>query len=228
MLVLAMDVSNFLENVQDLSDLELATLLCLVAKEHCLVETADELVDDLASELALIVSEVFGLSYAVLSVEDLDSIDVFSDAILEQNEDGFEEMKHPGLGNSDHNTALGSKVANLSMRAASLAPSSDMRLDTRKVVNVVIMKDFNLASHDVQIQTMEVKFLGVDEDALLTATIQLVRRLRIFSRTTVHAVSDVFLMMGLISTSSKDIKLSKHLVCDLPSALTQMILISAE
>jgi hypothetical protein len=32
-----------------------------------------------------------------------------------------------------------------------------MRLDTRKVVNVVIMKDFNLACHDVQIQIIEVR-----------------------------------------------------------------------
>ena len=49
-----MDVSDFVDNVQDLSDLELATLLCLLAKEHCIFETADELIDDLASELALV------------------------------------------------------------------------------------------------------------------------------------------------------------------------------
>lgn len=42
------------------------------------------------------------------------------------------------------------------MKAASLAPSSDLRLDSRKVVNVVIMKDLNFACHEVQIQTMEV------------------------------------------------------------------------
>jgi hypothetical protein len=49
-----MDISDFVDNVQDLSDLELATLLCLIAKEHCIFETADELIDDLASELALV------------------------------------------------------------------------------------------------------------------------------------------------------------------------------
>jgi hypothetical protein len=49
-----MDISDFVDNVQDLSDLELATLLCLIAKEHCLFETADEFLDDLASELALV------------------------------------------------------------------------------------------------------------------------------------------------------------------------------
>jgi hypothetical protein len=49
-----MDVSDFVDHIQDLSDLELATLLCLIAKEHCLFETADVLIDDLASELALV------------------------------------------------------------------------------------------------------------------------------------------------------------------------------
>lgn len=49
-----MDISHFVDNVQNLSDLELATLLCLISKEHCLFETEDVLIDDLASELALV------------------------------------------------------------------------------------------------------------------------------------------------------------------------------
>ena len=49
-----MNYQQFIDIVQDLSDLELATLLCLVAKEHCLIEANDELIDDLAAELALV------------------------------------------------------------------------------------------------------------------------------------------------------------------------------
>ena len=120
---------------------------------------------------------------------------MFGDAILEQYEDPSEETKPSVLADSDNMSALGWKLADVSMRPASLPPSSDMGLDTRKVVNVLIMKDFNLACHDVQIQTME-----------------LVRRRRIFSRTTVHSVSEVFLMLALVSTSTKDIRLNKHLV----------------
>ena len=44
----------FLDHVEDLTDLELAVLLSLVAQQHCLVMTTDELLDDLASELALV------------------------------------------------------------------------------------------------------------------------------------------------------------------------------
>jgi hypothetical protein len=154
---------------------------------------------------------VFGLKYAVLSAEDLDYIDVFGDAILEQYEEPSEESKPMVSAEGDIVSSLGSKLANVSVRAASLASSNDMRLDTRKVVNVLIMKDFNLACHDVQIQTME-----------------LVRRRRIFSRTTVHAVSEVFLMLGLVSTSTKDVMLNKHLVRDGPQHRKRCKLIFAE
>ena len=49
-----MDLQHLLEHVKDLSDLELACLLCLIAKQHCLVETPPEQMDDLASELVLV------------------------------------------------------------------------------------------------------------------------------------------------------------------------------
>jgi hypothetical protein len=120
---------------------------------------------------------------------------VFGDAILEQYEDPSQEMKPSVLADIDSMSANGWKLPSVSIRATSPAPPSDVRLDTRKVVNVLIMKDFNLACHEVQIQTME-----------------LVRRRRIFSRTTVHSVSEVFLMLGLVSTSTRDIRLNKHLV----------------
>lgn len=53
-IICTMNLQNLAETAQDLSDLELATLLCLVAKQHCLVETEEDIVDDLAQELALV------------------------------------------------------------------------------------------------------------------------------------------------------------------------------
>ena len=49
-----MDIHDIVERVQNFSDLELATLLCLIAKQHCRIEVDDDLVDDLAQELALV------------------------------------------------------------------------------------------------------------------------------------------------------------------------------
>lgn len=49
-----MDFSSFLDRVSDLTDLELAVLLCLVAREHSLIETEGDAVDDLEKELRLV------------------------------------------------------------------------------------------------------------------------------------------------------------------------------
>jgi hypothetical protein len=49
-----MGTEDFLEHVDDLTDLELAILLSLVAQHHCLIETPDEILDDVTSELALV------------------------------------------------------------------------------------------------------------------------------------------------------------------------------
>ena len=75
-----------LDHVEDLTDLELAVLLSLVAQHHCLITSTDHLLDDLASELALvriplkhtktqlmlgqIVSDMFNLSYIILERDD--------------------------------------------------------------------------------------------------------------------------------------------------------------
>ncbi|KAL2429643.1 hypothetical protein ABEF95_008579 [Exophiala dermatitidis] len=48
-----MEASSFVEQVEDMTDLELAVLLSLIAQHHCMIQVDDDLVDDLASELAL-------------------------------------------------------------------------------------------------------------------------------------------------------------------------------
>lgn len=47
-----------LNKVQDLSDLELATLICLAAQEHCIIDTDLEVLDDLVQELQLVINHV--------------------------------------------------------------------------------------------------------------------------------------------------------------------------
>jgi hypothetical protein len=52
-----MDDPGLDEIARQLSDLEVALLLCLVAREHCLIETTSHCIHDLAKELALVGSE---------------------------------------------------------------------------------------------------------------------------------------------------------------------------
>lgn len=42
------------DKLEDLTDLEIAVLLCLVAQEHGIIETDDESIDDLGKELSLV------------------------------------------------------------------------------------------------------------------------------------------------------------------------------
>jgi hypothetical protein len=44
-----------LDKVHDLSDLELAALICLVAQESCIIDTEPDALDDLVQELELVI-----------------------------------------------------------------------------------------------------------------------------------------------------------------------------
>lgn len=46
---------DFSDLALELSDLEVALFLCLVAREHCLIETTDDCIHDVAKELALVI-----------------------------------------------------------------------------------------------------------------------------------------------------------------------------
>ena len=55
-----MDKVKVQERVQDLTDLELAALVSLVACEHCIIETTEECVEALDEELQLVWISVYG------------------------------------------------------------------------------------------------------------------------------------------------------------------------
>lgn len=55
-----MDDFSLEDIVRQLSDLEVALFLCLVAREHCLIETTRDGIHDLAKELALVCGKFQG------------------------------------------------------------------------------------------------------------------------------------------------------------------------
>lgn len=55
-----MDDFSLEDIVRQLSDLEVALFLCLVAREHCLIETTRDGIHDLAKELALVCERLQG------------------------------------------------------------------------------------------------------------------------------------------------------------------------
>ena len=49
-----MNLEAVAERAQELTDIELAVVLSLVAKEHCILETEEEAIDALTDELQLV------------------------------------------------------------------------------------------------------------------------------------------------------------------------------
>ena len=45
---------QLLDKIHDLSDLELATLLCLTNNEHCIIDAEPEALEDVVQELRLV------------------------------------------------------------------------------------------------------------------------------------------------------------------------------
>lgn len=95
-----MDSFAIQDLVSELTDLELAILLALICQEHCVIETPIANVDNVAGELALVLSHIaahehfqdadsiqicqdkFALSYAVLDCSLATDTDQFSESIL--------------------------------------------------------------------------------------------------------------------------------------------------
>lgn len=68
---------GLLDKIQDLSDLELAVLLCLTNQEHCIIDTDPEAVDDLVQELRLVFIAQYSLLFLALTKDR--SLPTFSD-----------------------------------------------------------------------------------------------------------------------------------------------------
>ncbi len=45
---------TLINKIHDLSDLELAALICLIAQEHCIIDTEPDAQDDLVQELQIV------------------------------------------------------------------------------------------------------------------------------------------------------------------------------
>jgi hypothetical protein len=113
---------------------------------------------------------MFNLSYIILDRNDLQSVETFGAAVLDDDH-GTEDLDESDTKDEVYSAVCQlvhcvthfslqpiyhSKLANINVRAASSGHLETPKLDNRKVVNVVIAKDFNFAHNDVQIQVLEV------------------------------------------------------------------------
>ncbi|KAI9763293.1 MAG: hypothetical protein M1840_000775 [Geoglossum simile] len=199
-----MEAQSLLEKVHSLSDLELAALLCLVANQHCIIKTEEETTEALVQELQLAASKIFGLSHAVLTCSQSTTLDDFGDAILiEEPNPAYTTARPSSRGTQEwfcsdeaskgHGSYFSSRPPGPRLQSSPRAQAEEFA-DNRKIGNIIIAKDLNLACAQVQIQALE-----------------LMRKKRFFTRTAVHVAPKRFLLIALLSDGALDSTLVTHL-----------------
>ncbi|OQE44110.1 hypothetical protein PENCOP_c002G07270 [Penicillium coprophilum] len=145
-----MDYKDLADIARELSDLEVAILLCLVAREHCLIETTSHCINDLAKELALIGSTTFNYSYCILDCSIETSIDDIFYNVLTPDARATYRPSRPWL-----NTETSSnRSSHRSIGDYSKPPAISSQLGSN-VVNIVVAKNFNFVSDDIQMQMLQ-------------------------------------------------------------------------
>ncbi|KAJ5757524.1 uncharacterized protein N7511_006218 [Penicillium nucicola] len=148
-----------------LSDLEVALLLCLAAREHCLIETTSHGIHDLAKELALIATSTFNYTYCIVDCSSATSIDDITNEVLTPDARTHYRLPRPWL-----NTEPSSKRSSYkSFDDPIKGPAPIAHLASSNVVNIVIAKNFNFVSDDIQVhilQLMRSRELIVENGAL--------------------------------------------------------------
>ncbi|CAG8981443.1 hypothetical protein HYALB_00013636 [Hymenoscyphus albidus] len=177
--------------IHDLSDLELAALICLVAKEHCIIDTEPDALDELVEELELVAAKVFGLSHAVIDCSEHTTLDDFAHAILSVDE-------NPTRSNSPVLSRRDSRQDSYFLHAPTFqpitrSPVSEGFGENKSIANVIIAKNLDEAPKQVQIQALE-----------------LMRTKRIYTRTNVQNSPKRFLFIALLA-GGQGPRLTKHL-----------------
>ncbi|KAI6785076.1 uncharacterized protein J7T54_008170 [Emericellopsis cladophorae] len=171
-----------LEKIHDLSDLELAALLSLVAREHCLISTPSDALDDLLEELQLVASRTFGLSCAVINCDSTTTLDTFAASLLVKNQQ------------TPTATAYASTNSHLALHAQRQKPKSSDQ-NSLHIANFILARNLHSAPHAVQIQALE-----------------LLRTRRIFTHTAVHAAPKQFLFLPVLGAERGGAaRVTKHL-----------------
>ncbi|GFF26307.1 hypothetical protein IFM46972_01735 [Aspergillus udagawae] len=200
------DISSL---VSDLSDLEVALLLSLAVHEHCLIETTNDCIHDVAKELALICSSIFSRTYKILECSSATSLeDFYSEILVSDVSKASAPYSRPRKGAE----SLSIHLNTTEPRDRTRSPGFRNLFGDKKVVDIVIAKNFNYVDEDIQLRALEVGFLDHHDDALLNHR-QLMRSKRLNTNHGPIEAPPDFLFVPLVVRSSDQLhpRLNHHL-----------------
>ncbi|RPA92753.1 hypothetical protein L873DRAFT_1708518 [Choiromyces venosus 120613-1] len=194
-----MDGEHVADLVHQLNDVELAVLLSLVAGKHCILTTEPECLELLRRQIELLGPAVFGLTVAVARCTPDTTLDDFIEPLLldeprpSPTSHGISPVNNRESGESYFGTRNRSSL----LRTPSQGTHDESTGGNRKLANIVIAQDLDLASDQVQTQALE-----------------LIRAKRFCTRKkNFHYAPDRFLLIALLGKPNDDSSLSSHL-CD--------------
>lgn len=188
---------DLLGKVHNLSDIELAVLLCLISREHCLISTPAEALNDLVGELHLIAARTFGLTFVTINCHANTTLEDFATALLLPSVSS--PYLRPGSTSPVQTRTNDSYFQSQSTKTSPLlrggilpqpprsplASSSSSGVTHHAIANVVLAKNLDRAPAAVQAQALE-----------------LLRTRRIFTRTAVQAAPKPFLLIAVLGAES--------------------------
>ncbi|KAL8735990.1 MAG: hypothetical protein Q9166_000552 [cf. Caloplaca sp. 2 TL-2023] len=185
---------GLVQRVEELSDLELALLLSFVATEHCLIETEDTALDSLQQELQLIVSTVYSRTHVVIECTAETTLDELVNGLFLEAAPSKDATATENVDNAEIIEVGGGffLAPNSGQNVADCTHQPKMYSQEPTIADVVILKDLNLASYDIQIQALE-----------------LIRTKRVFTHTAFVTAPKSFCMVIIQSTAGP--YLNKHL-----------------
>ncbi|KAI1367522.1 hypothetical protein F5Y08DRAFT_57781 [Xylaria arbuscula] len=200
--------------VRALGDVDLAALLCLISREHCIISTDPEYLDDLTVELQLVASRTFGLNSVIVDCTPETTLDDLIATIqlppqwqptpgpntpsplhARSSESYF--SPHPGGKRHQQGGSLWPSSRSPSVTAISPLKASfpSTGIQQTQIANVILARNLDTAPKAVQIQCLE-----------------LMRTRRIITRTAVQACPKQFLLIAVLgSQSAGEARLTKHL-----------------
>ncbi|KAI1312792.1 hypothetical protein F5Y03DRAFT_339167 [Xylaria venustula] len=222
---------HLVRKVRELGDIDLAVLLCLTSREHCIISTDAEYLDDLTVELQLVASRTFGLGTAVVDCTPETTLDDLVAVIQVPQQQSKPQTSDPRAPSPLHTTARGSESyftvhpggasASGSWGARSRAHLQEQHLrspssHSPSAAAVSPSKASFLSTAPQQQQQIANVILARNLDTASKAVqiqcLELMRTRRILTRTAVQTCPKQFLLIAVLgSESAGQARLTKHL-----------------